>query len=366
MWRDADIAFMRRALALAERGRYTTMPNPRVGCVITKDEKIIGEGWHHKAGEPHAEPQALADAQKRGFDVRGATMYVSLEPCCHHGRVPPCTDAIIAAEIERVIAACPDPNPLAAHGGKVLAHAGIRYESGLLEQEARALNCGFISRMERKRPWVRSKIAASLDGRTALADGRSQWITGETARADGHHYRASASAILTGIGTVLADNPALTVRAIEIPRQPLRIVVDSRAQIPIHADLMQDGGETLIVSAQPRPAEWPAHIRYLHLPAHGNDGRYSADDLRTLMRQLAEMEINELHVEAGARLNGALLAADLVDEIICYLSPKILGQNARAMFEFDHALKSLDDFNRFFFFHTQAVGDDLRITLRHQ
>ncbi|MDR1529827.1 MAG: bifunctional diaminohydroxyphosphoribosylaminopyrimidine deaminase/5-amino-6-(5-phosphoribosylamino)uracil reductase RibD [Burkholderiales bacterium] len=366
MWNDADTSYMRRALQLAALGLYTTTPNPRVGCVIVKENHIIGEGWHRKSGEPHAEPLALADAHNRGFNPRGATMYVSLEPCRHHGRMPPCTQAIIESGVRRVVAACADPNPLAARGGKILQDAGISFELGLLEQDARELNRGFISRMRRNRPWVRSKIAASIDGRIALRDGRSQWITGESARADGHRDRASSCAILTGVGTVVTDDPSLTVRAVETSRQPLRIVLDSQAQTPLHSRLMQDGGDTLIVTAQSRPQNWNSHIHYLHLPAHGKNGHYATNDLNALMSLFAQREINELHVEAGGRLNGALLEAGLLDEMICYLSPRILGQNARAMFETDRALTSLDDFADFSFFRTCNIGDDLRIELRHK
>ncbi len=365
-WTEADAHYMQRALALAAQGLYTTTPNPRVGCVIVKDGKVLGEGWHRKAGEAHAEPTALAEARAHGRDVRGATMYVSLEPCCHHGRVPPCTDAIIAAGIGRVIAACADPNPLAAHGGKVLQAAGIVFDLGLLEEEARELNCGFISRMQRCRPWVRSKIAASLDGRTALADGRSQWITQPAARDDGHVFRARACAVLTGIGTVLADDPSLTVRAVATPRQPLRIVLDRLAKIPATSRLMSDGGDTLIVTAALRPPSWPAPVRHLQLPATGPEGRYSIEDLRTLMPMLAKSGINELHVEAGARLNGALLEAGLIDELLVYLAPKLLGQQALAMFDLGAPLQALEAYADFFFMEVVPVGGDLRLRLRRK
>ncbi|MCL2309393.1 MAG: bifunctional diaminohydroxyphosphoribosylaminopyrimidine deaminase/5-amino-6-(5-phosphoribosylamino)uracil reductase RibD [Proteobacteria bacterium] len=369
-WSEANVHYMQRALVLAARGLFTTMPNPRVGCVIVKDGKMLGEGWHKKAGEAHAETAALIDAHTHGHDVRGATMYVSLEPCSHQGRTPPCTEAIIAAGIGRVIAACTDPNPQAARGGQVLQAAGVAFDSGLLEEEARELNCGFISRMQRGRPWIRSKIAASLDGRTALADGRSQWITQSVARGDGHAFRARACAVLTGIGTVLADDPSLTVRGVETSvktsRQPLRIVLDRSAKIPTTCKLMSDGGETMIVTASARPASWPSHVRHTFLPATALEGTYSSDDLRTLMAMLAKSEINELHVEAGARLNGALLEAGLIDELLVYLSPRMLGQQALPMFELVAPLNALDAYANFSFMDAALVGDDVRLRLRRK
>ncbi|MDR2017265.1 MAG: bifunctional diaminohydroxyphosphoribosylaminopyrimidine deaminase/5-amino-6-(5-phosphoribosylamino)uracil reductase RibD [Burkholderiales bacterium] len=362
-WSEADVRHMQRALTLAARGLYTTTPNPRVGCVIVKGEEVLGEGWHQKAGEAHAETAALADARTRGHDVRGATMVVSLEPCCHHGRVPPCTEAIIAAGIRRVIAACADPNPVAAHGGQVLRAAGIAFDSGLLEEEARELNRGFISRMQRGRPWVRSKIAASLDGKTALADGRSQWITQPAARDDGHAFRARACALLTGIGTVLADDPSLTVRAVATSRQPLRIVLDRLARVPVTSRIMSDGGDTLIVTATERLSSWPSHVRHVLLPATGSEGRYGSEDLRILMAMLAKLEINELHVEAGAWLNGALLEAGLIDELLVYLAPKLLGSRALPMFELAAPLNELNVYADFSFTEVEHVGDDMRLRL---
>jgi diaminohydroxyphosphoribosylaminopyrimidine deaminase/5-amino-6-(5-phosphoribosylamino)uracil reductase len=334
--------------------------------VIVKDEKILGEGWHRKAGEAHAEVAALAEAHAHGHDVRGATMIVSLEPCSHRGRTPPCTEAIIAAGIGRVIAACADPNPEAARGGQVLRAAGIAFDSGLLEEEARELNCGFISRMQRGRPWVRSKIAASLDGRTALVDGRSQWITQSIARDDGHTFRARACALLTGIGTVLADEPSLTVRAVQTSRQPLRIVLDRLAKIPTTCRLMNDGGDTMIVTASARPSSWPSHVCHELLPATGPEGKYGSEDLRTLMAMLAKLEINELHVEAGAQLNGALLEAGLVDELLVYLAPKLLGQQALPMFDLATPLNTLDAYANFSFTEATRVGDDVRLRLRRK
>src|SRR5438105_7273873 len=226
---------MGRALSLAEKGLYSATPNPRVGCVITRNEEIVGEGWHDKPGEPHAEVLALRAAGERAAD---ATVYVNLEPCNHQGRTPPCVEALVRSKVGRVVAAMRDPNPVAAHGGEALAGAGIAFEHGLLEDEARELNIGFVSRMTRARPWVRLKVAATLDGRTALADGKSQWITGPQARRDGHRWRARACAVLTGIGTVTADDPRLTVREVETPRQPLRVIVDSRLEMPPNARVL--------------------------------------------------------------------------------------------------------------------------------
>jgi len=281
---DADRAHMARALELAERGLYTTTPNPRVGCVIVDDGEVIGEGWHERAGEPHAEAGALADAAARGHDPRGATLYVTLEPCNHAGRTPPCTDAVIAAGIARVVAAMRDPNPQAAHGADRLRAAGIAVELGLMAEEAVELNTGFVSRVTRGRPWVRLKMAASLDGRTALASGESQWITGEAARADGHRWRARACAILTGIGTVLQDDPHLNVRAVATPRQPRNIIVDRHGQLPVSARILA-GADALIVTNGARNPEWPAALDVLALP----DARGRVD-LVAMMRELAKLD----------------------------------------------------------------------------
>ena len=248
---------MARALALAERGLYTTTPNPRVGCVIVKDGRIVGEGWHERAGEAHAEVAALADARAKRHDVRGATLYVTLEPCNRHGRTPPCVDAVVAAGIARVVAAILDPNPAQASGAARLREAGVVADVGLLDSEAAALNVGFISRMQRGLPWVRSKIAASLDGRTALASGESRWITGAAARADGHGWRARACAVLTGVGTVLHDDPRLNVREVTTARQPLRVIVDRLADTPPRARILENGN-ALLVTAGARNEAWPA------------------------------------------------------------------------------------------------------------
>jgi len=353
-----DREYMARALALAARGIYTTSPNPRVGCVIVKDGVVIGEGFHLRPGEPHAEVNALADARARGHDPRGATLYVTLEPCNRHGRTPPCVDAVIAAGIARVVAATRDPNPAQANGGERLRAAGIDVAFGLLEDDARELNIGFVSVMTRGRPWVRVKLAASLDGRTALMSGESQWITGPEARADGHAWRARACALLTGVGTVLQDDPQLTVRALDTPRQPLRIVVDRHGQTPASARVLA-GGHALIVTAGGRNAAWPATLDVLALP--DADGRV---DLAALMRALATRGINELHVEAGAKLTGALLEAGLVDEMLLYLAPALLGDPARGMVERRAPLETLAARTPLAWHSIERIGGDLRVIAR--
>jgi diaminohydroxyphosphoribosylaminopyrimidine deaminase / 5-amino-6-(5-phosphoribosylamino)uracil reductase len=354
----ADRAYMARALTLAARGLYTTTPNPRVGCVIVKGEAVLGEGFHARAGETHAEVAALADAARRGHDVRGATMYVTLEPCNHHGRTPPCVDAILAAGLARVVAAMPDPNPAAADGARRLRAAGIAVEVGLLADEARDQNIGFVSRVTRGRPWVRTKIAASLDGRTALVSGESQWITGPDARADGHAWRARACAILTGVGTVMQDDPQLTVRAVATSRQPLRVVVDRHAQTPAAAHVLADGN-ALVITAGERNAHWPASLAVMTLP----DGRGRVD-LAEMLTRLGARGINELHVEAGAKLNGALLAAGLIDEVLLYMAPAVLGDPARGMFELPAPLAALAGRHAFAWHDVARVGDDLRLVAR--
>jgi len=353
-----DRSFMAYALALAERGLYTTTPNPRVGCVIVSERRIVGEGWHVRAGGAHAEQAALDDARDKSNDVRGATMYVTLEPCNLHGRTPPCVDAVIGAGIGRVVAAMNDPNPAQANGAARLRDAGIAVDVGLMEREATELNVGFVSRMTRGVPWVRSKIAASLDGRTALANGDSRWITGPDARADGHAWRARACAIVTGVGTVLRDNPALTVRDVATPRQPLRVVVDRDADTPIDAHVLA-AGNAVVVTAGARNDRWPAAVETLALPDAG--GRV---DLVALLRELARRGINEVHVEAGAKLNGALMRAGLVDEFVVYLAPAVIGDPARGMFESAEPLTSLVARVNLDWTAVDRIGADLRIVAR--
>ena len=331
----ADHEFMARALQLARRGLCTTTPNPRVGCVLVRDGAVIGEGWHERAGGPHAEVSALADAARKvgaGDTVRGATAYVTLEPCSHHGRTPPCADALIDAGVARVVAAMRDPNPLVAGSGLArLELAGIRVESGLLEAEARELNPGFIARMTRGRPWLRLKVAASLDGKTALNNGKSQWITGAEARRDAHAWRAQSCAMLTGIGTVRDDNPRLTVRDIDTPRQPLRVVVDSRLEISPDAAVL-DGGHALVACAV-ADAEKAARLRVRGVDVVVLPDAAGRVDLAALLQELGRRGINEVMAEAGFRLNGALLAAGLVDELLIYQAPLLLGDRARGMFD---------------------------------
>jgi diaminohydroxyphosphoribosylaminopyrimidine deaminase/5-amino-6-(5-phosphoribosylamino)uracil reductase len=344
---------MRRALALAERGLYSATPNPRVGCVVTQGERVVGEAFHERTGWPHAEALALGAA---GREARGATVYVSLEPCNHYGKTPPCSDALIRAKVARVVAALADPNPKAAHGGSALAAAGVRFETGLMEDEARELNIGFVSRMSRERPWVRMKIAATLDGRTALADGRSQWITGPEARRDGHRWRARACALLTGIGTVKADDPRLTVREVETPRQPLRVVVDSRLEIPDTARILE-GGDALVFCGTDRPRRVPG-AEVLALP--NERGKV---DLEAMLRELARRGVNELHVEAGFRLNGSLVKERCVDEFLIYLNPSFLGDGAQGMLDLP-AFGALAERLKLRLRSVERVGEDLRVLAR--
>jgi len=353
-----DREHMRRALDLAARGLNTTTPNPRVGCVIVRDGRVIGEGWHERAGEAHAEVRALAEVRARGESARGATIYVTLEPCNHTGRTPPCTNALLAAGIGRAVIAMRDPNPAAARGAERLVAAGVAVEHGLFEDEARELNVGWIKRMQVGRPWVRVKIAASLDGRTALDSGASQWITGPAARADGHRWRARACAILTGIGTVLQDDPQLTVREVETPRQPLKVVVDRHGELPANARVLESG-DVLVVSAETPRNPWPANARSVVL--RGPDGRV---DLERMLVLLAEQGINEIHVEAGAKLNGALLAAGRVDELLLYLAPCLLGDPARGMFALPAPLSRLAERVPILIRTVDRIGEDWRILAR--
>ncbi|MEO8038536.1 MAG: bifunctional diaminohydroxyphosphoribosylaminopyrimidine deaminase/5-amino-6-(5-phosphoribosylamino)uracil reductase RibD [Betaproteobacteria bacterium] len=354
-----DYRHMARALQLAARGMNTTTPNPRVGCVLVREGSVIAEGWHHRAGEPHAEALAL---QAAGAGARGATAYVSLEPCSHHGRTPPCADALIAAKIARVVAAMEDPNPaVSGRGLERLRAAGIVAEAGLLEAEARELNVGFVSRMTRGRPWVRVKIAASLDGKTALANGASQWITGPEARRDGHRWRARSCAVVTGIGTLKDDDPRLTVRDVAAERQPLRVVVDSRLRIGLDARILEAGGVVVATAsddaAKTRALE-AAGAQVWRLP--GGDGKV---DLAALMQELGGHGANEVLVEAGINLHSALVAVGVVDELVLYLAPSLLGDAGRGMFRLP-GVETMDLRMDLQVRDLRSFGPDLRLVAR--
>jgi diaminohydroxyphosphoribosylaminopyrimidine deaminase/5-amino-6-(5-phosphoribosylamino)uracil reductase len=358
---DQDFHWMAQALRLARQGLFTTTPNPRVGCVIVKNNQIIGAGAHLKAGEPHAEVYALREASTQ---AEGADVYVTLEPCSHYGRTPPCVEAVIAAKPKRVIIAMQDSNPLVAGRGVAALRAlGIEVVVGVMEHEARTLNQGFISRMTRGLPYVRSKIAASLDGRTALNNGKSQWITGEQARLDVQQWRAQSCAIVTGIGTVLADNPSMTVRLESATRQPLRVIVDSRLQTPTDSKML----DPLILKRS------PVLIVYVHdqnqradqLTAAGAELMLLADsvnkvDLKALFQLLAQRSINEVLVEAGQGLNGSLLHAGLIDEFIFYYAPKLMGDAAKAMFAMPE-LTEMQQVTDLQILDVRQVGSDIRL-----
>ncbi|MCG5260281.1 bifunctional diaminohydroxyphosphoribosylaminopyrimidine deaminase/5-amino-6-(5-phosphoribosylamino)uracil reductase RibD [Cupriavidus gilardii] len=367
MFSDTDHAAMQQALALAARSMFITTPNPRVGCVLTKGGKVIGEGYTQPAGQDHAEIQALKNAAARGIDPAGATAYVTLEPCSHFGRTPPCADALVRAGVKRVVAAMEDPNPaVSGRGLQRLRDAGIDVRCGLLEKEARDLNIGFVSRMTRGLPWVRVKVAASLDGGTALHDGTSQWITGQAARDDGHAWRARACAILTGIGTVRDDDPQLTVRAIDTPRQPQRVLIDSRLEVPLDARMLTpDTGEfakpVLVFCAIDDRARRTA------LEARGAEvvvlpNAYGKVELRRMLEELGRRGINELHVEAGFKLNGSLIREGCADELLVYLAPRLLG-DAQGMFNLP-PLARLQDAPAFRWHDVRQIGDDLRLIAR--
>jgi diaminohydroxyphosphoribosylaminopyrimidine deaminase/5-amino-6-(5-phosphoribosylamino)uracil reductase len=366
MFSAEDHQYMTLALRLADQGLYSTMPNPRVGCVIVKHGQVAGTGAHLRAGEPHAEVLAL---QAAGSAAEGADVYVTLEPCGHHGRTPPCADALIKAGVRRVIAAMQDPNPKVSGNGLArLAEQGIETACGLMEAQARELNPGFISRMTRGRPFVRSKIAASLDGRTALANGISQWITGEAARTDVQHWRAQSCAILTAVSTVEADDPAMTVRLPELVekkqgRQPLRIVADSRLKISPKAKILQDGNVLVAYASDPERKAATlqrAGIELLHLP-DGN-GRVC---LESLLKELAQHEINEVMVEAGPGFNGVLLEMNLIDELLMYYAPILLGDTGKGMFAMT-AFTEMRQRRQLDILDIRQIGGDIRLRARPQ
>ena len=359
MFSSDDHAYMSQALQLAEKGLYSTSPNPRVGCVIVRDGKIAGSGWHVQTGQPHAEINALSIA---GGSAQGATVYLTLEPCSHYGRTHPCAEALVRAKVAKVIIAMQDPNPLVAgRGASLLKQSGINVLVGLMGEWAKDLNVGFVSRMTNNRPWVRMKIAASLDGKTALNNGVSQWITGEAARHDGHRFRARSCAVLTGIGTVLEDDPQLSVRFIETSRQPLRIIIDSQLKIPTTAKVLRGEGELIFTTTDNKErisALKEAGARPIILPSE--KGKI---DLAGLMQILADFEINELLVEAGNRLSSAFIREGLVDELIIYLAPHLIGNRAMGMLQLPE-LTDLSEKYNLKIKDLRMVGEDIRIMSR--
>lgn len=367
---NSDHYYMARALRLAEKGLWSAHPNPRVGCVIVRNNEIVGEGWHQAAGEPHAEINALRMAKER---AAGATCYVTLEPCCHYGRTPPCTDALIKAGISRVVFAVADPNPLVStKGAEQLSQAGITVNVGVLNIQAEQLNVGFFMRMRHNRPYVRCKLAMSLDGRTAMASGESQWITSSEARADVQVLRARSSAIMTGAGTVLSDDPRLTVRENELPnylpkppnmKQPLRVIVDNHLSTPLNAKMLTLPGQTVIFTSldndRLKSMLEKAGAQVIYLP-----GREGEIDLRAMCQKLAqEYQVNELQMETGATLGGAMLREGLVDELVIYMAPTIMGSKARGLFNLP-GIELLNQSIRLEISDIRAVGCDWRITAK--
>ena len=359
MFSSADRDYMALALELAKHGLYSATPNPRVGCVIVNGGEIVGKGWHQRAGEAHAEVHALREA---GVMAQGATAYVTLEPCAHAGRTSPCTEALIAAKVVRVVCAMGDPNPLTAGGGlKHLTAAGISAECGLFEREAKELNIGFVTRMKQKRPWIRLKIAASLDGKTALYNGVSQWITGPAARQDGHSWRARACAIASGIGTIIADDPLLNVREVATDRQPLKVIVDSLLRISLDAHVFKTGNVLVATITSD-------HEKIDSLKARGAEVALLPDkngqvDLFSLMNLLSGKGVNELHVEGGRSLNGALVKAGLADELLIYLAPSLIGDKAFGMFTLQE-LDTLSEKQCLSIHDVRMIESDVRIMAR--
>lgn len=371
MYSPKDHDFMNAALAEAKKALFISNPNPRVGCVIVKNDEVIGRGHTQVVGGDHAEIVAIKDAKNQGHDLSGATVYVTLEPCCHHGRTPPCTDSLIQAKVSTVIVAMQDPNPLVAGQGlEKLREAGITIRCGLLEKEATDLNIGFVTRMTQQRPWVRLKVASSLDGKTALNNGVSQWITSEEARQDGHRWRAQACCILSGIGTVREDNPQLNVRGIDTPRQPIRVLIDSFLEVSLDAKILDDsiGGHTVVVCGQVDAMHFEKmsqalrekNVTLLALPDKSNNkGKV---DLPAVFKYLAEkLHINEVHVEAGFKLNGSLLRENCVDELLVYLAPRMVGEGL-GMAKLPE-LSSLDQTLDWHLIEHTLIGNDLRLRL---
>ncbi len=361
-WTEADYIYMSHALQLARHGLYTTHPNPRVGCVLVKNNQIVGEGWHQKTGGPHAEVVALEAA---GSAARGAECYVTLEPCAHTGKTPPCKDALINAGVSRVIIGTIDPNPkVSGKSVEALQQAGIKTETGLLQAQAQALNPGFEMRMREGRPYVRCKLAMSMDGRTALAGGESKWITSAAARADVQKLRAESSAIMTGINTIIADDPKLTVRDIDtLGRQLLRVVLDRRLKIPRESKLFAEPGEVMTFTVYGCPDKERA-MNKAGRPVIRIDGSGEKDFLQGVMRHLArEKEINEVLVESGPTLAGALLQAGLIDELIIYIAPVLLGHEAKALLNLP-GIQTMTDLIQLKFTDVRMIGQDMRITLK--
>ena len=364
---QTDQQMMSRAIALAKRGRYTTAPNPMVGCVIVNNGEIVGEGYHYQAGQPHAEVFALRQAQQR---AQGATVYVTLEPCSHHGRTPPCAEALINAKVARVVCAMVDPNPVVAGRGiALLQAAGIRVDVGVLALEAQALNPGFIKQMTHQMPYVELKLAASLDGRTALANGASKWITGPKARSDVQQFRACAGAILSTSATVIADNPSLNVRWSELDasvqqqypqsalRQPIRVIIDSQNRLTPEYQLFNLPGETILARTTLGTEAWPDSVQQWQIPTQTNSNQL---DLVALMSRLATYGINHIWVEAGASLAGALLQQQLVDSLILYQAPKLMGSDSRGLIDIT-GLTSMTQTPLLAITDVGVIGDDIRI-----
>ena len=369
---SADVvedSFLRHALRQAVSASGLSAPNPQVGCLlVSNDQQILGQGHTQQAGGPHAEIMALLDAAAKGHSTVGCTAYVTLEPCCHHGRTGPCCDALIAAGVKKVVASIADPNPLVSGQGFArLRAAGIEVEVGPGAVESRELNIGFFSRMIRKTPWVRMKVAASLDGQTALHNGQSQWITGDAARADGHAWRARSCAVLTGIGTVLADNPRLDVRLPDTKHQPHVVIIDSKLETPLNAHILGAARARFIYAAVQNDAKKQAlealGVTVIHLPGKDQMGHETGKvDLPAMLRDLAQREVNELHVEAGSKLNGSLIREGLVDELLLYLAPKLLG-TGQGMASFG-PLHSLSEAPDLAFLSSDMIGQDLRLRAR--
>ena len=352
-----DYKFMSRALLLAKKGIYTTAPNPNVGCVLVKEGEVVGEGWHKKAGEAHAEINAL---QQAGNKAEGATAYVTLEPCCHKGKTPPCSDALIKAKIKRVVAAMIDPHSkVAGKGLKQLESAGIFVESGLLEDQAKELNLGFIKRMKKRLPYVRCKLAMSLDGRTAMASGESKWITSSAAREDVQHLRAKSGAILTGVGTVLADDPSMTVRLEGVDAQPIRVVVDTNLSMSANAKMLKEQGKTILMTCSADEAIAQS-LKDAGADIHMMPYCNTSVDLASVLQQLSDMQINDVLLETGATLSGAMLQAGLIDELIIYMAPVLMGNDARGLFALP-GLESMQDKIEFEITDYRLVGKDIRM-----